>query len=196
MARELKYLTFKPSNSMAMHANHDPHLHDHLYYSGSAQAATNRVELNVKASQTWNEFELRAESTNKSVLPFDVRDRWDFEGDALYSRWFGNYLNLMAGGTAFNSKGYGMVGIGYLLPSLVESRVFVSHEGKLRLDLLKHLQWTSLVFTDLEYRWRPRWDADHESEIKASLMYGPSRDWSGGFLFTNDSIGVGAQAKF
>jgi FtsP/CotA-like multicopper oxidase with cupredoxin domain len=196
MARVVKYMSFKPPPEIAEHEKHDPHLHDHWYYSGLAEAATNHAQLFLKASQTWNEFEVRSEGTNPSNNVFKFEEDWNFEGDVLYRRWFNNYVNVVAGGTIYDEKGYGMVGIGYILPMLVEAKLFVNDDGKFRVDLEKRFQWTKTIFTDAEFTWRPKWQGEHEGEFEISLMYGPSWSWAAGVMFTNQSVGAGLQMKF
>lgn len=196
MARVIKYMSFKPSPEIEVHQKHDPHMHDHWYYTGSLEAATNRSQFSFMASQTWNEYLLKASSSNTSKRSFDMSDRWTFEGDALYRRWMDNYFNIMGGGTLFQSRGYAVLGIGYLLPLLVHSEVFVNHQGKFRLDFGKRLQWTSTVFSDAHVSFRPDWEENHDSEFEFSLMYGPQWNWAAGFMFTNESAGAGLQVKF
>lgn len=196
MARVVKYMSFTPPPEIQAHEKHDPHLHDHMYYTGLAEAATNHAQFNLKAMQTWNEYEVRAEGRNLSNNSFNTEEKWEFEGDALYRRWFNNFFNIMTGATVFGKKTYGMVGVGYLLPMLVETQVFVNHEGKLRLDLEKRFQWTKTIFTDAEYTWRPNWEGGHENEFEISLMYSPQWNWAAGLMLTDKSAGVGLQVKF
>lgn len=196
MGRVLNYLSFKPSPEVTAHQAHDAHAHDDFFYAGQFQIATNRAELGLRASQTWNEYELRAESTNQSKRSFDLQDKWEFEGDALYRRWLGNYSNLTVGGTAYLGRGYAIAGLGVTLPMMIDAKFFLNNEGKLRLDLNRHFQWTRYFFSDAEFRWRPQWEGDHETEFKASLMYGPSWSWAAGLQFTENSIGIGASLKF
>lgn len=196
MARVVKYMSFTPPPEIQAHEKHDPHLHDHMYYTGLAEAATNHAQLYLKATQTWSEYELRGEGRNLSNNSFNTDEKWEFEGDALYRRWFNNFFNVMGGGTVFDKKTYGMVGVGYILPMLIHSQVFINHEGKFRLDLEKRFQWTKTVFTDAEYTWRPNWEKEHENEFEISLMYGPKWSWAAGLMFTNESTGLGLQIKF
>lgn len=196
MARVVKYISFTPPPEIQAHEKHDPHLHDHTYYTGLAEAATNHAQLYLKATQTWSEYELRGEGRNLSNNSFNTDEKWEFEGDALYRRWFNNFFNVMGGGTVFDKKTYGMVGVGYILPMLIHSQFFINHEGKFRLDLEKRFQWTKTVFTDAEYTWRPNWEKDHENEFEISLMYGPKWNWAAGLMFTNESTGLGLQIKF
>lgn len=196
MARVVKYMNYKPSDEMAAHEKHDPHLHDHIYTYGSLGAATNQARARFKLMRTWDELDLNLESKSDSEKNFAVEGRWDTEGDLLYRRWYGNFWNLMLGGTHFHEENLALLGVGTVLPMLIETQVFVNHKGKFRLDVEKRFQWTSSVFTEAELSWRPQWEGKHESEFGASLMYGPSWTWSAGLLLTNESLGLGAQIQF
>ena len=186
MARVLKYMSFKPSPEIAHHEKHDPHLHDHWYQTGNLQAATNIVEGRYKLTQTWNEFEIKAESRKD--------DEWQGEGDAFYRRWFDRYTSFIAGGSAVHDDYRGQIGVGYILPMLIESNFLIDHKGKLRVNLEKRFQWTSNVFTEIEYTWRQ--DAHLGDEFAASLMYAKNWNWAGGIRYTNHSIGAGFQYQF
>lgn len=186
MARVVKYMSYKPSPDIAHHEKHDPHLHDHWYKSGYLQGATNHAEAGFKFSQTWNEFEGRIESRKD--------DDWDAEGDLFYRRWFNNYFNVILGGSAVHDDYRGQVGIGYLLPLLIETNILVDQKGKFRVDIEKRFQWTSTVFTEAEYIWRQ--DDELGSDFAISLMYGPQWSWGAGLKFTDRSVGVGFQYQF
>ncbi|MFN8846602.1 MAG: multicopper oxidase domain-containing protein [Bdellovibrionales bacterium] len=196
MARVVRYNDFKLTPEMEKHDKHDPHLHEHIYTSGLVEAATNHARAEFKLMRTWDELELKLESRSNTKKNFAVESGWDLEGDLLYRRWFGNFLNVMAGGTHYHEEGFGMIGVGYVLPMLIETQVFANHEGKFRLDVEKRFQWTKSIFTDAEFSWRPKWEGENESEFEVSIMYGPSWYWSAGLMLTNKSVGVGAQVQF
>ncbi len=192
----VKYSSFKPKPEMEHLQKHDPHLHDHWYYFGMAEASSNHAQLHARASSTWNQFELRLESANVAGKNFSFADRWDYEGDLLYRRWFSRFFSLVGGATTFGQEVSAMAGIGYILPMLVEAQAFVNHRGQLRLDLQKRFQWHRSVFTDVDFSWRPSQLGAHEYEYEVSLMYGPSWHWSAGLMLTNDSLGGGIQVRF
>ncbi|HYX35089.1 MAG TPA: multicopper oxidase domain-containing protein [Oligoflexus sp.] len=184
MARVVKYSSFMPSKEIAPHQKNDPHNHDHTYFYGMLEAATNHAQAQFRLTQTWNELDLRLE-TRKDYS-------WDLEGDLFYRRWMDRYLNIILGGTSFDHKSYGVVGVGYLLPMLIESNLLVDHEGKLRLDLEKRFQWSTYIFSDADVSFRQ----DHETEWEVSLMYANSWAWAAGFKFTGESTGFGVQYQF
>ncbi|MEK6555304.1 MAG: multicopper oxidase domain-containing protein, partial [Bdellovibrionota bacterium] len=196
MARVVRYNDFKLTPDMQMHDKHDPHLHEHLYSYGLLEAATNHARADFKIMRTWDELALNIESRSDSKKDFATEGKWDVEGDLLYRRWFGNFLNLMVGGTRYHEEEFGIAGVGYILPLLIESQVFVNHEGEFRLDLEKRFQWTKNIFTDVEFSWRPEWEGQDEGEYEVSLMYGPNWTWAAGLMLTNNSFGVGAQVQF
>lgn len=186
MARVVKYSSWNPKPEMAEHQKHDPHLHDHWYTYGMVEGATNHLQGQFRLSQTWNEFEARIESRKDKD--------WETEGDLFYRRWFNNYLNFTGGATAFHGDTRAEAGVGYLLPMLVESKLLVDQKGKLRVDLEKRFQWTTNIYTDVDYTWRQ--DPELESEYEVSLMYQRQWNWSAGFKYTGASIGVGFQYQF
>lgn len=196
MARVVKYMTYQPSPEIASLEKQDPHLHDHPYTYGLLEAATNHAKADFKLIRTWDEVELKTESRSNVKRGFAIGGKWETEGDLVYRRWLGNYLNLMAGGSLFEDDGFGIVGVGYTLPLLVKGQLFINHEGNLRLDLEKEFQWTSSIFSHVELSWRPNWEGEHEAEFEVSLMYGPSWVWAAGLMLTNDSLGFGAQVQF
>lgn len=186
MARVVSYSTYVPSAEVRDHIQHDPHLHDHLYYDGLIEAATQHAKAKLRLSKTWDTFEGKVESRE------DKNGIWEFEGDLFYRRWFGNYLNLVLGGTSFDDRQRATAGVGYLLPMLIETTLLIDHEGDLRLDVGKHFQWTQYVFSEVEFTFRQH----KKTEYEVSLMYAPNWHWSGGLMLTEEKWGVGAQYKF
>lgn len=186
MARVVKYMTYKPTPEMQKWDRQDPHLHDHWYSTGYLQAATNHIEGGLKLTQTWNEFEARVESRQD--------EHWDAEGDLFYRRWFNNYFNVIVGGSSVHNDHRGQAGVGYLLPMLIETNVLLDHHGQLRVDLEKRFQWTSTLFSEVEYIWRQ--ETDFESEYAVSIMYRPNWNWAAGIKYTGQSVGAGFQYQF
>lgn len=185
MARVVKYLGWQPRPEIAQHQAHDPHRHEHLYWTGSVEAATNLGKANLRLSKTWDTLDLSLEAR-------DEDRHWELEGDLFYRRWLSQYLNLIAGGTSYLDRQRATVGVGYTLPFLVESALLVDSKGDLRVDLHRRFQWTSRFFSDLEAKWR-----QHEGvEWEASLLYGPSWHWAAGLVVTDEKLGVGAQLRF
>ena len=185
MARVISYRSFVPSKEIQHLQMHDPHLHEHIYFTGSVDAFTNLGEVKLRGSQTWNTLELRGE--RKKEL-----SEWQNEADAFYRRWFNQYTSLVAGASYFHEETRGVVGLGYILPLLIESHLLLDSRGKLRLDLGKRFQWTSTIFSEAEVRLRDGFGADWT----ASLMYGSHWHWAAGFKFTEGNVGVGLQWKF
>lgn len=184
MARVIKYSSFTPSREIAAFQKQDPHNHDHTYFYGMLEAATNHAQAHLRLSQTWNELDLRLE-TRKDYS-------WDLEGDLFYRRWMDKYLNFVLGGSSFDHEAYAVAGISYLLPMLIESTLLVNHEGKFRLDLEKRFQWSRFIFSDFDLALRQ----EEETEWEASLMYANSWAWAAGFKFTGESAGFGVQYQF
>jgi hypothetical protein len=101
-------------------------------------------------------------------------------------------LNLVVGATNFRHETYGLIGVGYLLPMLIHSDLFLTHKGDLRLDLEKKFQWTKFIFSNAAVTFRQR----EASEWDLSLMYANSWPLAFGFKFTTKSTGVGIQYQF
>jgi hypothetical protein len=197
MARVVKYMSYIPKKEIEHFQMHDPHLHDHWYFYGNGEAATNHAQAYFRLSQTWNQFEVRGEAQNTSKS-FSFEKEWEYEGDLFYRRWLNQYFNIIAGGTAFDEKYYATGGVGYVLPFLIDTDVLINHEGKIRVDLEKRFQWTSTIFTDADLRWRPRqWTLSKDDfEYEVSLMYSQAWNWAVGFMLTKENIGAGAKVQF
>jgi hypothetical protein len=147
------------------------------------EAATNHAQAEFRLTQTWNELNAHVETDEEYK---------EVEADLFYRRWQDRYLNFVLGGTHSHDKTRAVVGIGYLLPMLVESTLLVDHTSKLRLDLEKRFQWSSSIFSDADVSLRP----SEQTEWELSLMYANSWSWAAGLKFTEDSTGVGIQYQF
>lgn len=196
MARVVRYNDFKLTPEMAKNDAHDPHLHDHIYTYGMLEASSNHAQGQFKLMRTWDELDLRLEAADIEGRNFRFGKSWYTEGDLYYRRWFSKFFNVFGGGTLYDDKGYGTIGVGYILPMLIKTGVSVNHEGKFRLDVERRLQWTKSVFSDVEFSWRPNWGGERDTEYEVSLMYGPAWNWAAGFMLTEKSVGVGAQIQF
>jgi CopA family copper-resistance protein len=184
MARVVSYSTFERRPIMNQYQKLDPHLKDHFYYRGLLEAASNHLQGELYVFNTWDEFELRVETRND----FD----WEIEGDLFYKRWLNRYWHLIGGGTLVDGESAAVAGFGYLLPMLVESHLIIDQKTRLRLNIEKRFQWTKYIYTDAEFTFRQK----QPSEFEVSLMYQRQWSWSAGFMFTEDSAGVGAQYNF
>jgi hypothetical protein len=189
MARVVKYDSFTPSTEITEHRHHDPHAHDHRYYAGRAEFATNHAQVDLKAMQTWDSLETHFESREYNGL-----NRMEVE--AFDRHWLSNYSSILLGFTHFEGyneyKNRGLFGLGYIFPLFFEAQAFVDHRGDLRFDLGKKFQWTKSWYTRADVVVR-----EHEhTEFEVSLMYAKNWNWSAGFMFTEDTQGVGAEYKF
>jgi CopA family copper-resistance protein len=184
MARVVKYSSFTPKKEIQHWQKHDPHMHDHTYYTGRLEAATNHAQGELFLRKTWDEIELRAETREDF--------NWEGEGDLFYKRWLNKYTHLIAGGTLVDREAAGVVGFGYILPFLLDTHTIIDHKGRIRLNLEKRFQWTEYIYTDAEFTFRQKQD----SEFEVSLMYQKQWDWSAGLMFTEHSAGLGFEYKF
>lgn len=189
MARVIKYRSFEQSSEMKAHAKHDSHLHDHLYTFTRLEASTNHAQADFHLMRTWDLIEIHGETRDYDSLNHA-------EGDLFYHRYFSNFFRVTAGGTymaEFVENDFrGILGVGYVLPMLIESQVFIDSKGEFRFDLEKKFQWTKWIYTDAEMVWRQ----NAELEFEINLMYAPNWHWAGGLMFTEDSMGVGLQVRF
>jgi hypothetical protein len=184
MGRVVKYSSFTPSPEIEGHQNHDPHLHDHLYYDGSVRAATNYGEGKFRFSKTWDTLEARVE-TRKD-------EGWDTEGDLFYRRWFGQYFNFMLGGESYHHEQRTLVGASYVFPMLIEASLVADGRGKWRVDLEKQFQWTKFISSDVEAKFRQF----EETEWTVTVMYRKNWNWGAGLVFTGKTLGAGLEARF
>ena len=196
MARVVKYSSFTPKSEIHHIEHQDHHLHDPWFFYGKAEAASNHGAAYLRLSQTWNQIEARVETANFDGKSFSFGEKWDYEGDLFYRRWIGNFFNLVGGVTSFEEEVRANVGVGYMLPLLIEANLFVNHKGKFRLDAEKKFQWTSRIFTDVDFSLRPDQGAHHPAEVEISLMYSPDWHWAAGLMLTNDSLGGGVEVQF
>ncbi len=198
MARVVKYSSFTPKHEIAHIQHQDHHLHDPLYFYGSAEIATNHAQARLRISQTWSEIEARFEARNTAGFNFSFREPWELEGDLFFHEWFSQYFHLMLGVVAFDRQISPAVGVGYLLPMLIETHLLVDLRGKLRLDLEKRFQWAKMIFSDVHFVWRPgqAQELGRDVEFEISLMFSPAWAWSAGFMLTDRNIGAGVQVQF
>lgn len=198
MARVVKYMSFVPKPAIVPYQKLDPHLMDHWYGYGTFEAASNHAESFYRFSNTWNQLEARVESRNTGGRNFSFKERWEFEGDLFYRRWFGRFLNVVGGGTGFNGNIRATAGVSYTLPFLIESQLLVDHDGKFRLDVGKRFQWTKTILTDADLTWRPGQGGNgaDDLEFEVSLMYSPAWTWGAGLMLTEDTIGGGLELQF
>ena len=189
MARVVKYSTFTPKPEIARHQKHDPHLHQHLYFNGMIETASNHAQGDFRVSRTWDMVEVHLETREYDNLEHA-------EADVFYKRWFSNYFSLIAGGVYFaeyaRESSRGVLGVGYVLPMLIDIHLLVDHTGEVRLDLERKFQWTKNIYSDVELAFRQ----DEDLEFEISLMYAQSWEWAAGLMLTEDSVGAGFQYKF
>lgn len=196
MARVVRYNDYKLTPEMEKHDKHDPHLHEHIYNHTVLEAASNHAKAQFRLIRTWDELDLEVESADTEGKNFSFDQPWETEGTLVYRRWFSNFFNVMGGADYYHEEFFGIIGVGYTLPLLIETSVFVNHEGKFKLGVEKRFQWTKTIFSEADFTWRPDWGGERDSEFEVSLMYGPSWYWAAGLMATEKSVGVGAQVQF
>jgi FtsP/CotA-like multicopper oxidase with cupredoxin domain len=198
MGRIVKYLSYTPRPEIAHIQHHDPHNHDHIYFYGMAEAATNHAQAYLRVSQTWNQLEARVESRNSEGRNFSFKEPWEVEGDLFYRRWFSQFFNIVGGATYFNESPRAVIGVSYMLPFLIETQALIDHKGQFRFDVEKRFQWTRTIFSDIDLTWRPGQSGTIESplEFELSLMYSPAWSWAAGLMLTDHAMGAGVHVQF
>jgi CopA family copper-resistance protein len=84
-------------------------------------------------------------ANTRNTLAFHWKNGWekeDYEGEAVYSRYFNRSFSVFGGGYFTPEKTVGIAGIDTLLPLLLEGRAWVNHRGDVRLSLERGLQLT------------------------------------------------------
>jgi len=189
MARFVKYYSYTPKPEIAEHQEHDPHMHDHLYYSSMLQVASNHAQVDFHFMKTWDTIEAHFETKK-----FSSSDQLGF--DLFHRHWVSNYFNLIFGGTYFaeyeNNKSRANVGFGYQLPFLIESNFLLDHTGQTRIDLGKKFQWSKYIFSEFHFMFRQQ----RKTEFLISLMYANNWNWSFGINLNEDNSGIGLIYKF
>ncbi len=196
MARVVRYNDYQLTPEMQAHDKHDPHLHEHIYTHTNLEAASNHAKAQFRILRTWDELDLEIEGADADGENFEFSKHWESDGQLRYKRWVSNYFNIFGGAELYDEHGYGLVGLSYILPMLIESSVALNHDGIFRIDLEKRFQWTKDFYTDAEFTWRFESDGKRDSEFEVSLMYGPTWTWGAGLMVTDKSIGLGAQIQF
>ena len=136
-------------------------MHQIVHYQGSI------VDPDVAESRTWksnhllhdpwyawadisllsqmSEGKVTAANT-RNTLAFHWKNGWEkgnYEGEAVFGRYFNRFFSLFAGGHFTPEKTAGIVGFNTLLPLLLEGRAWVTHHGHVRFILERELQLTT-----------------------------------------------------
>jgi len=189
MARVVKYTSYTPVGEMAVLDQQDPHLHDHIYFNGMIEGATNHAQTFFRLSKTLDTFEGRFETREYKNLDHA-------EGDMFYRRWFSNFFNIIIGGTYSTEYTIdhtrAVLGLGYMLPFMIETNLLLDHNGQYRFDIERRFQWTKTIYSDVDFVFRQ----NLRTEFEVTLMYANQWHWSAGLMFTEKSVGIGAQYNF
>lgn len=203
MARVVKYSSFTPRPEIAEIQHMDHHLHNHPYFSGKAELATNALELELRLARTWDGVETHISQIGLTPQRYT-------EADLLYRYWLSNFLSV-AGGIYYASefhlnKTRMIAGVSYMLPLLIELDLFLDQRGDFRIEFSKKLQWTSSLFSDVKVtlpQGKPvvhRKGIDFEKvmdpEFIATFMDALSWELAFGFVFTEVNAGIGGQYRF
>jgi FtsP/CotA-like multicopper oxidase with cupredoxin domain len=106
---------------------------DPWFFWGSLSLLTQMSDVSLTAANTRNIFSVYSEQ--------DWHGSYDTE--ILYSRYLNRFLSLLAGVNITDEEGRGVVGVSYLLPLNIESRVWADTDKEIRISLEKKLQVAS-----------------------------------------------------
>lgn len=189
MGRVIRYTSYKPPVELSEHAAHDPHLHDHGYFKGSALLATNVWGLNFTRLKTHHEFEV-------GIASKGYKNTEHLEASALFRRFVSNYSHFFVGGEARRENARhpirGVLGFGLVLPLLIESHLQVDSRFEIAASLEKRFQWFEKIYSDLEFEFRQKAEIDYS----VNLMYEWGWHVSSGALLDGDTLGLAIQARF
>jgi len=149
---------------------------DSWFFWGSLSLLTQMSDVSLTAANTRNIFSVYSEQ--------DWHGSYDTE--ILYSRYLNRFLSLLAGVNITDEEGRGVVGVSYLLPLNIESRVWADTDKEIRISLEKKLQVASRlsISGSAEYDTGTQWEGIVRAEWTlnkyASLAGTYHSDYKGG----------------
>lgn len=158
---------------------------DHWYLWAKASVLTQMTEGRIVAADTRNNF----------IAEWEAGWGEDYEGILTYERYFNRFISAFAGGVLTDSeqKDRWIGGIRYLLPFLVESRLWIDSEGDFRITLDKNIRLTSRLFIFGEYQH----DSDTREEWRAGAGWTISKHISAVFQYHSEyNGGAGILMRF
>ncbi|MDE2313357.1 MAG: multicopper oxidase domain-containing protein [Elusimicrobia bacterium] len=183
MARVVHYEGYRLSPALAAIR---PELYrDPFYFYGHADALSNMAQGSASLADTRNIFQADWEAGWQR----SASRRW--EVIPTYNRYFNRFFTVFIGADLGKDKNAaassrGVAGIRYLLPFLIESRLWLDSDGGARLNLSKSFQITSRLsaFGEMEYdthdRWENRLGLDYVLSQDFSLIGQWNSDYGGG----------------
>lgn len=126
---------------------------------------------NMLALQSMNEGSLTAASGKNSLIAYWESD-YDKEYDTyfVYNRFIDRYSSLFGGVSIADresDKVRAIIGYNYLLPGLIDAKLWLDSKGDARIWFIKEVMLTNNTGLELEYKY----DTDLKSEWSATLDY-------------------------
>jgi len=149
------------------------------------------------ALNSMNEGMLSAASGKNSVIAYWESD-YDKEYDTyfVYNRYIDRYSSWFAGVSIADresAKTRAIIGYNYLLPGLIDTKLWVDSEGDARIWFIKELMLTNNTGLELEYKY----DTELKSEWSATLDYRINKQLSVAARYHSDTQwGVGVRWYF
>jgi hypothetical protein len=191
MARMIHYEGFQINPQLA---SIRPNLYkDSWYFWGEANILSNMTEGFFRASNTRNIL------TASWEMGWEEVETTDWEGLLTWDRYINRFFTIFAGADLLGEtneldKTRGILGLHYLLPLNVESRVWVDTDGGMRFIFDKEFELTPRLqlFVEAEYDTH-----ETEWESNAGLSYTVHKNFSVVALWHSDyDWGAGVQIRF
>lgn len=185
MARLIKYRKHKrPKELMDSQMKHmKKFTHDNTpFLNKRLSMFTNNAAFEVDVDKGKNEFKLK--------LELSEYDPDTFEAEAVFKKHLTKYFSLIAGVEYEDEDVAGLLGIEYLLPLRLESRVYAKTDESVVVELEKHFPLTSkLKFLPNKLELTPEVKSEFKDnekpklEVETTLMYQLNEWWKLGLFY-------------
>jgi FtsP/CotA-like multicopper oxidase with cupredoxin domain len=161
----------------------NPFGNDPWYFWGAAAALSQMSEGQLVGANTRNTFRVDWEVGWKKDDEYEIQ--------AVYDRYFNRFFGAFFGAYTTNEGIRGIMGINYLLPLFIESRLWIDHKGDFRIQVAREFQLTSrlALLGSVEY------DTHHKWEWRTGAHWVVSRSFSV-FGQYHSKYGAGAGVVF
>ncbi len=152
------------------------------------------VESSVLSNMSYGDIKIfNTRNTFAIEYQYNYQKKYDF--DIIYGRNISRYLDIYGGirserdGPNKKEETAGIIGIKYVLPLLIESDLFLSDKGHVRLGLRSMLQLTDRS----NFSWL--WNTD--KEYRLSVAYEIQKDfYISGVYDSESNLGIGIKIRF
>jgi len=186
-----------------------------VHYEGyqiSKELAAVRPQLYTDPWYVWAQADVLSNMTEGSVTLSNIRniitagweagwqdvEHTEWEGTLTFDRYLNRFFTIFAGGNILSEgddtdETRGVLGIRYLLPLNVESRIWVDTDGGARVTLDKEFDLTPrlMLFGEVEYDTHDQWEGRMGISYTVSKQFSLMVHWHSEFMW-----GVGLQIRF